>query len=419
MTKNNNKIKSVTLGCRFNFYESEVAKSMINKISPNDDVIIVNTCTVTHEAERQSKQAVRKAIRENPDAKVIVTGCAVKTSGDYFRNLDGVFSVIDNDSKDDINSYACLSDSDVEFDFDETEVQDSDPLFLGKARVFIQIQNGCDHFCSYCIIPFTRGKSRSLPIERVLRRVGYFVENGFKEIVLSGIDLTSYGSDFDEKTDLADVLKSILKEYPSVERLRISSIDPEGISDGLFDLMAFEKRIMPHFHLSIQSGDNSVLKSMRRRHTREKVVDVCSRLRSLREDVVFGADFIVGFPTETEEMFENTIKLIDEAEISLLHVFPFSKREGTLAESFIQLPKKILRQRAEKLRQKADDVKLKLLESFVGKKVNFIVEKNENDFSLGKTDHFIAVKVKKMYNISRVIYNAEVESTDGEFLYIK
>lgn len=412
----NLRIKSITLGCRFNFYESEVAKSMVRKIDPDSDVIIINTCCVTHEAERQSKQVVRKAIRENPDAKIIVTGCAAKTSSEYFNNLEGVFKVIQNDKKDDINSYASISEADKIYDFDDSLVEESDPLFLGKARVFLQIQNGCDHFCSYCIIPFTRGSSKSLPIETILGRVGYFVDHGFKEIVLSGIDITSYGKDLDN-IEFADVLSEILRKYPTMERIRISSIDPDGVSDRLFDIITNEQRIMPHFHLSIQSGDNHVLKAMRRRHTREDVIDLCDRIRKVRDDVIFGSDFITGFPTETEEMFQNTMKIVDEAGISLLHVFPYSKRSGTLASTFMELPKNIVVDRAQRLREKSDKVRHKLYESFMGKKVNMIVEKIHDGFSSGKTDHFIPIKIKGEYEVSDILKDIQIKSFDDEFLY--
>lgn len=419
------KIKTVTLGCRFNFYESEVAKAMVNKISPDSDVIIINTCAVTHEAERQSKQAVRKSIRENPDAKIIVTGCATKTIPDYFENLDGVFQVVQNSKKDDINAYSslagrlsdgCHGDEIVVIDNDDCV----DPLFIGRARAFLQVQNGCDNYCSFCIVPFTRGKSTSLPIETILKHVEHFVNVGFKEIVFSGIDITSYGKDLENNIELADVLQAVLNNFPEMKRLRISSIDPNGISQKLFDLIAHEERIMPHLHLSVQSGDSDVLKMMRRRHNRDDVINLCNRLRSVRSDFIFGADFITGFPGETDNMFVNTMKIIDEAGISLLHVFPYSKRSGTLAETFIQLPGNIIKERAKLLREKGDESFEQTLKNFIGKKINFIIEKIDGECIVGKSDHFISVKIEqnseKPYSVGDLIIGANVVSYNDNFL---
>lgn len=412
-------IKTVTLGCRFNFYESEVAKAMIQKIGPNEDVIIINTCSVTHEAERQSKQTVRKNIRENPGTKIIVTGCAAKTAYEYFSNLAGVSQVIQNDQKDDINSYAYLSKTSEKQSFDETFVEEkSDELFRGKARVFLQIQNGCDNYCSFCIVPFTRGRSKSLPLDLILKRVEHFVSIGFKEIVFSGIDITSYGRDL-ESLEFADVLETVLRRFSDLQRIRISSIDPKGVSEKLFNIIATEKRIMPHLHLSIQAGDNDVLKMMKRRHTREDVLSLCSRLKEKRPDIVYGADFIVGFPGESENMFKNTLKLVDEASISLLHVFPYSPRIGTLAATFLQQPNSIVYARGKNLREKASEAKKKLFKSLIGKKVTIIVEKVDSDFVFGKTDNFLPIKC---FNnpigslVGEVIENRFIQTFDEDFL---
>ncbi|GHT88246.1 threonylcarbamoyladenosine tRNA methylthiotransferase MtaB [Alphaproteobacteria bacterium] len=368
-----------------------MAKAAVQKMGVDGDVVFINTCSVTHEAERQSKQAVRRAIRENASAKIIVSGCAVKTSFDYFSNLDGVFKVMTNDEKDSLNNVGI--------------VKDHNQFFENRARAFIQIQNGCDHFCSYCIVPIARGKSRSLPLERILDTVELFDKSGFKELVLSGIDITSYGKDLADKIELADVIKAILESYPSQKRIRISSLDPHSISPALFELFADENRIMPHFHLSAQSGDNSVLTAMRRRHNRESVIKFCSKLRAKRSDVVFGCDFIAGFPTETDEMFLNTVKLIDDAGISMLHVFPFSPRSGTLAAQMIQLPKDVVLNRAKILREKAQQAKLKLFHNMQGKIVSGIIEKCENGISYGKTDSFISFSIKKPLSTNEIASN--------------
>ena len=272
--------------------------------------------------------------------------------------------------------------------------EDDDKLFENRARAFIQIQNGCDHFCSYCIVPFTRGRSRSLPLDIILKRIKQLIDLGFKEIVLSGINITSYGKDIGN-IDLADVITAILKAFPSLNRLRISSIDPKCIDQKLFELSAQETRIMPHFHLSIQSGDNDVLKIMRRRHTREEVIETCGKLLSLRNDIVFGADFIVGFPSETEAMFNNTLKLIDEAHLSLLHVFPYSPRSGTVAAKMIQLPREVILNRAKILREKAVSAKRKLFSALLNTEVSGMIEQYSGGYSFGKTDSFIPFMINK------------------------
>ena len=400
------KIKTITLGCRFNYYESEVEKAMLNSLDLSEDVVIVNTCAVTHEAERQSKQAVRKAIRENSGAKIIVTGCAAKTASEYFNNLTGVFKVIQNDEKTSFN--------------ESFTPEENDQLFKNRARVFLQIQNGCNHFCTYCIVPFTRGRSKSLTLETIMQRIRYFDNQGFKEIVLSGIDITSYGEDFDGNLELADVIEAILQNFPKQKRIRISSIDPKEINDRLFNLFAYEERIMPHFHLSIQSGDNDVLKAMRRRHSREDVINFCNKLKNIRKDVVFGADFIAGFPTETEEMFNNTLRLIDDAGLSLMHVFPFSPRTGTVASNMIQLPKSTILNRAKILRAKADGAKHKLFMSMNGKYLkNIIIEKHENGISYGKTDSFIPIIIEGEYTPGGVLNDLSVLDFNDEAIILK
>ncbi len=412
------KIKTVTLGCRFNFYESEVAKAIVNEISPDQEIVIINTCAVTHEAERQSKQAVRRSIRENPNAKIIVTGCAAKTSNDYFKNLEGVTHIIQNDKKEDIQAYSCLSDT-TSVDIANTKIfniLEKNHLFSERSRAFLQIQNGCDNYCSFCIVPFTRGKSKSMPISDIIKRVKYFLKTGFQEIVFSGIDITSYGKDLDDNIELADVLQKVLDNFPELKRIRISSIDPHGITDKLYNLFAYEHRIMPHFHLSIQSGDNSVLKMMRRRHSREEVIEFCNNLRTVRQDIVFGADLIVGFPGETDAMFENTVKLVDEAGLSLLHMFPYSPRQGTLAAGFIQVAESIKSARMKKLQEKAALAKFHTLQKFIGQKVDCLIEKTDNKTSYGKTNHFLPIRISRKYNVGEIVLNQLITSADSEFL---
>ncbi|MDR1488177.1 MAG: MiaB/RimO family radical SAM methylthiotransferase [Holosporales bacterium] len=395
-----NNVKTITLGCRLNFYESEMLKSALTKKYPDENIVVVNTCAVTHEAERQSKQAVRKSIRENNRAKIIVTGCAAQTSSEYFAKLDGIFEIIKNEEKCDYE------------DFPEI------PIFEGKSRAFLQIQNGCDNLCSFCIVPYTRGKSQSMPIQNILEKIQFFVNSGFKEVVFSGIDITSYGKDFEEKIEFSDVLRDVLDKFPELLRIRISSLDPNGVTDKLFNIITSEIRILPHIHLSVQSGDNHILKLMRRRHSREDVIKLCNDIRKKRENIVFGADFITGFPGEDNLMFKNTMNLVKEANISLLHIFPYSPRKGTLASTLVQLPYNVIHERAKILRQNSEEQLAILLKSFVGKTVNFMVEREENGVLFGKTDHFLQIKTEKSYKIGEIVTETEVISSNSNFLIV-
>ena len=408
--------KAITLGCRFNFYESELSKAIIKSLDPKDDVIIVNTCAVTKQAENQSKQAVRKAIREANGSKIIVTGCALATCKEYFNSLEGIHSIIDNNKKDKISSYTSLphnkniSDIDVDFNniYNTNTAENmllAEDMFNKRVKVFLQIQTGCDNFCSYCIVPFARGKSISLPLEVILNKVNFFINNGFKEIVLSGIDITSYNIN---NIKLHDVIKAILKEYPKLERLRISSINPNGISNELFDLITNEPRILPHLHLSIQSGNNEVLKSMRRLYTREFVLDLINKLKNARKDLVIGADIIAGYPIETNEYFQDTVEFIKESGISLLHVFPFSPRPMTIAAKMLQLPKNIIKERAAILRTLADNIKLNFLNSLINTKINGLIERCENNIAYGKTDNFLEFIIKKPIEVNTIMKNMKV-----------
>lgn len=409
------KIKTVTLGCRFNFYESEVVKGMIESFDVDQDIVVINTCAVTHEATRKSKQAVRKALRENPNARVIVTGCALKTNQEELKSIEGISGFIQNEHKMEIESYSFISPrGPVINDIYKSKVSN---IFEDRSRVFLQIQNGCDNFCSYCIIPFTRGKSKSVPINDIVRKVQYFVDKGFKEIVLSGIDITSYGKDLQNKLELSDVIEQILLHTPELQRVRISSLDPAGVTEKLFKIIVAEERILPHFHMSIQSGDNDVLRAMNRRHTREDVIDLCYKIRSARNDVLFGSDFIVGFPNETDDMFENTKRFIFEAGITFCHIFPFSPRKGTLAASLIGLPKNVIEDRARKLSKAAFEHRQEIFSSFIGQEVGVFIEKNERGFSYGKTNNFISVKIKGAFDPA-IFMNGKVTAIEGDQIIV-
>ncbi|MDR2666624.1 MAG: tRNA (N(6)-L-threonylcarbamoyladenosine(37)-C(2))-methylthiotransferase MtaB [Holosporales bacterium] len=412
-------VKVITLGCRFNFYESEIMKSKIASHCSDNEFVVVNTCSVTHEAERQSRQAVRKVIKENKSAKIIVTGCAAKTSQRYFEDLDGIFKVLQNNGKNDITEHIDLLDQKCAKYGENAFIETNSPLFFtGKARAFLQIQNGCDNFCTYCVVPFTRGRSKSLPVDIVLKNISQFVTSGFDEIVLSGIDIASYGRDLGEDINLCSIIKKILKNSP-VRRLRISSIDPSGINDELLGLLVSENRVMPHLHLSIQSGDNSVLRVMRRKYNREKIIEVCNRILEQRSDVVFGADLIAGFPAETDNMFANTLKLVDEANLSLLHVFPYSPRSRTIAANMVQIPREVILERAKVLRQKTKEAKLKLFQHLLNKTTFGVIEKLKNEYIYGKTHSFLPFKIHNPPNeiVKNNVYHIKIVGFDeGTFI---
>ena len=325
--------------------------------------IIFNTCAVTSEAVRQARQAIRKARRDNPQARIIVTGCAAQTGADEFAAMDEVDLVLGNEEKLKSNSYRMLPDFGVN-QFEKVRVNDIMEVretashmvdaIEGRARAFVQVQNGCDHRCTFCIIPYGRGNSRSVPMGGVVEQVKRLVGNGYNEVVLTGVDMTSYGPDLPGNLRLGRLVKTVLKEVPDLQRLRLSSIDSIEADEDLWKLLATEKRMMPHLHLSLQSGDNMILKRMKRRHLRENSIAFCENVRRIRPDIVFGADIIAGFPTETDEMFENSVRIVEECGLTHLHVFPFSPREGTPAARMPQVNRRIVKARAARLRAAGD-----------------------------------------------------------------
>lgn len=335
-------VKVVTLGCRINSYESEIFKEKLKAI---DDVIVVNTCAVTGEAERQCGQTIRKLRKENPDAKIIVTGCAAQIAPQKFAKMEEVDLVLGNKEKKEIEKYLNTDEKEIVSDifFDEDYDRFVITGFEGRHKAFVQIQQGCNHRCSYCIVPYARGKNRSVSVDDVLAQIQELLKQGFEEICLTGVDACSY------KPSFSGLVKIILEKIPELKNLSFGSLDPAAI-DGEFIKLAENPRINPYFHFSIQSGDNRILKAMRRRHTRETVIELCSKIREFRPDAVFGSDFICGFPTETDEEFANTVKLVKEAGITQLHVFPYSERPGTPASLMEQVPVSIRKSRAALLR---------------------------------------------------------------------
>ena len=341
--------KIITFGCRINSYESEIMKE---KFSGFENLIIINTCAVTKEAERQCRQAIRKLRRENPDARIVVTGCAAQVSAMKFAAMKEVDLVLGNKEKVEIEKYinTPLTEKTIVGDIFAYDNYDHFLItgFEGRHRAFVQIQQGCNHRCTYCIVPYARGANRSVPAEEIIKQIQELLKNGFKEICLTGVDACSWQPSF------SGLVKQIFEEIPDIPSLQFGSLDPAAIDDEFIRLVRIHKNIAPHFHFSIQSGDNMVLKRMKRRHSREDVIRLCQKLREARADSTFGADFICGFPTETDEQFQNSVKLVREAGISKLHVFPYSERPGTPAALMPQVPIEIRRERARILRQEGE-----------------------------------------------------------------
>jgi threonylcarbamoyladenosine tRNA methylthiotransferase MtaB len=367
-------VEVITFGCRLNAYESEAIKARVEGL---ENAVIVNTCAVTAEAVRQSRQQIRKLRRERPGARIIVTGCAAQTEPDTYAGMNEVDLVLGNGEKLDRARYFDVRERVVVNDI--MSVKETASAFVegfeGRARAFLQVQNGCDHRCTFCVIPYGRGNSRSVGMGAVVEEARRLVANGYGEIVLTGVDLTSYGAELPGRPTLGVLVRKILKLVPELRRLRLSSIDSIEVDDDLMTAIAEEERLMPHFHLSAQSGDDMILKRMKRRHSRADTVAFCKSVRRLRPEAAFGADLIAGFPTETGEMFENTLRLVDDADLSMLHVFPFSPRKGTPAARMPQLPRVEVRERAARLRRKGAEALATRFASLMGSEQTLLVEK--------------------------------------------
>jgi threonylcarbamoyladenosine tRNA methylthiotransferase MtaB len=373
----------ITFGCRLNAYESEVMRQQARGEGLSD-AVIVNTCAVTKEAERQARQAIRRARRERPRARIIVTGCAAQIDPAAYAAMPEVDQVVGNREKLSAGTFAPTS-SDLAGDHPRVLVDDIMAVretaghlirgFEGRARAFVQVQQGCDHRCTFCIIPYGRGPSRSVPVGEVVRQVRLLAAGGVAEVVLSGVDVTDYGTDLPGRPRLGQLVRRILALVPELPRLRISSVDPVELDDDLLRLIAEEERLMPHLHLSLQAGDDLVLKRMKRRHLRADAVALCREVRRLRPDVVYGADLIAGFPTEDEAGFVNTLSLVADCGLTYLHVFPYSPRPGTPAARMPQVPAKVRKARAARLRATGDRALAAFLDSRVGRDERVLVEK--------------------------------------------
>ena len=390
-----NDIKFSTLGCRLNSYETESMRNMAGTVGLNN-AIVINTCAVTHQAVSKSRQEIRRLRRENPNSTLIVTGCAAQIDPMGFSKMVEVDFVLGNSEKmrpeiwSNLASGAPVESERVQVDDIMSISETASHLIDGfgtRSRAYVQIQNGCDHRCTFCTIPFGRGNSRSVPAGVVVEQIKRLVQKGYNEIVLTGVDLTSWGADLPTHPKLGNLITRILRLVPDLNRLRISSIDSIEVDEEFLDAIATERRLMPHFHLSLQHGDDLILKRMKRRHLRKDAILFCEKVRKLRPEVTFGADIIAGFPTESDEHFENSIKLVEECGLTWLHIFPYSKRDGTPAARMPQIDGRIIKSRAELLRSLGKKVRSKHLKEQIGRKHKVLMESSV----LGRTEQFAEV----------------------------
>ncbi|MBH5401280.1 tRNA (N(6)-L-threonylcarbamoyladenosine(37)-C(2))-methylthiotransferase MtaB [Bradyrhizobium sp. CNPSo 4010] len=410
----------VTFGCRLNAFEAEVIRSKAEAAGLSD-TIVINSCAVTNEAVAQARQSIRKLKRERPEARIVVTGCAAQTQAAMFAGMAEVDRVVGNDDK---MRGEAWRDTRAAFDLGASEkiavsdimaVKEMAPHLAkgyasGLPRVFVQVQNGCDHRCTFCIIPFGRGNSRSVPMGAVVEQVRTLVERGHAEVVLTGVDLTSYGTDLPGAPKLGMLTKQILRHVPDLRRLRISSIDSIEADDDLLDAIAEDARLMPHLHLSLQSGDDMILKRMKRRHSRQDAIAFCAQVRRLRPDVVFGADIIAGFPTETEEMFSRSLDLVEQCGLTFLHVFPYSPRPGTPAARMPQVAGPEIKARAKRLRAAGEAALRQRLQAEIGSMREVLIESDGQ----GRTEHYLPVAIAGE-RIGSVV-SLRIAGSDGERL---
>jgi threonylcarbamoyladenosine tRNA methylthiotransferase MtaB len=412
----------VTFGCRLNAYESEIIRREA-QAAGLADTIVINTCAVTAEATRQARQAIRKLARERPTARIVVTGCAAQIEPKSFGDMPEVDRVLGNAEKLEAKSWQVTRASFESTAASEAKVAVNDIMavrttashlvdgFDGRARAFVQVQNGCDHRCTFCVIPYGRGNARSVPMGEAVDQVRHLAARGYCEVVLTGVDLTSYGAGLPGTPRLGALVKQILKHVPELPRLRLSSIDSIETDHDLLDALANEPRLMPHLHLSLQAGDDLILKRMKRRHLRADAIAFCARVRRLRPDVVFGGDIIAGFPTESEDMFARSLALVDECGLTHLHVFPFSARPGTPAARMPALARGVVKERAQRLRQKGEAALRRHLDAEVGARRRVLAE---SGFA-GRTEQFTKVRLGSPA-VPGGIIDVEITGHDGQRL---
>jgi threonylcarbamoyladenosine tRNA methylthiotransferase MtaB len=397
----------LTFGCRLNAYESQVMSGLASGLK---DTIVVNTCAVTGEAERQARQTIRRLARERPDAKIVATGCAVQINPNDWSNLPNVARVLGNADKLKPESWTENATSRV------TDINDARSTsnhlvteFKDRTRAFVQVQQGCDHRCTFCIIPFGRGRNRSVPIGQIADQVRTLVADGHKEVVFTGVDIASYGSDLPEQSTLGQMARKVLANVPELPRLRLSSIDPAAIDEDLWHLFGEEPRLMPHLHLSIQAASDLILKRMRRRHLVADLHEVIERARRIRPEIAIGADLIAGFPTETDLAFQETLGFVQEASIPYLHVFPFSERPGTPAARMPPVPVAVRKERAARLREEGKKSLATFLRGMVGRRMSILMESNFE----GHSEHFVSVKLHRPVLVNRVICAIATDATES------
>ena len=410
-------INLLTFGCRLNIAESEAMKKAAEEAG-HRHLAIVNTCAVTGEAVRQARQAIRRLKREQPDTRIIVTGCAAQIDPNMFAAMPEVDRVIGNEEKAQSATWKSLRDPHHDTErvrvADIMTVRETAPQFSehfeGRTRAFVQVQNGCDHRCTFCVIPYGRGNSRSVPMGAVVDQIRTLAQD-YAEIVLTGVDITSWGTDLPGTPKLGALVKSVLTHVPELKRLRLSSIDSVEIDETLMDIIINEPRFMPHLHLSLQAGDDLILKRMKRRHGRQDAIDLCKNLRAARPDIVFGADVIAGFPTEDDDMFQRSLDLVDECDIAFLHVFPYSPRPGTPAAKMPQVARTLVKERAARLRDKGQASYARNLNAQLGRTHHILVERD----GTGRTETFFPVKFAHPPETGTLVVK-RVETADGQFL---
>ncbi|MDX2095932.1 MAG: tRNA (N(6)-L-threonylcarbamoyladenosine(37)-C(2))-methylthiotransferase MtaB [Alphaproteobacteria bacterium] len=424
-------IEIVTFGCRLNTYESEVMKRHASAAGLTD-TLIFNTCAVTAQAEKQARQAIRKARRAHPHKRIVVTGCAAQIKPESFAGMEEVDVVLGNQEKMEAGEWQAVSHrpsapliraEEAAFGTEKARVNDIMSVketaahfvagFDGRARAFLQVQNGCDHRCTFCIIPYGRGNSRSVPMGEIVAQVRALVENGYHEIVFTGVDVSDYGKDLPGTPTLGQMMRRVLAAVPELKRLRLSSIDAVEVDDDLYRLIAEEPRLMPHLHISLQAGDDMVLKRMKRRHLRHDIVAFCERVKALRPEMVFGADIIAGFPTETDAMFEHTRALIGEIGLTYLHVFPYSARSGTPAAKMPQVPAAVRKARAAVLRAEGEKQVADYYRSLIGTTLEIIIEQ---DGMSGHAEGFALVKLAEPMPVGS-LQRVTVMRADGHACY--
>ena len=407
-------VEIITFGCRLNAYESEVMRQQAASAGLANAVIF-NTCAVTAEAERQARQAIRKARRLRPDAKIIVTGCAAQIDPAAYAALPEVDQVLGNREKLAARSFGIERSERLLVD-DIMAVRDTANHLIegfdGRARAFLQVQQGCDHRCTFCIIPFGRGNSRSVPPGAIVEQARKLSAAGIAEIVLTGVDITAYGADLPGRPTLGQMVRRLLALVPELKRLRLSSLDPVEVDADLFELIVGEPRLMPHLHLSLQAGDDLILKRMKRRHSRRDAIDFCQRVRRDRSDVVFGADLIAGFPTEDAAMFANSLALIEDCDLTWLHVFPYSARQGTPAARMPQVAGTVRKERAKQLRETGEAATRRWLASRVGSTAEVLVE----SAALGRSEHYAAVSLDRAAQPGEVVRAHILDARDGRLI---